>query len=182
MLCLQVLSVCGILCSHGVPDVSWRSSPQEHRAPSFFLRSPDGGDIGSTDADVMRMGIVIALHIASVAQMGAVPELMDSCFLVLDGTRLLRIFPSASPCTTIHLLSQFGSAVMYRKSGSLNRSPISLFQDTQGAQFATSSYTPITCAVCIQHNSRKSPKKGCKIPYKWAQLFRKILLDKTGRI
>lgn len=130
----------------------------------------------------MRMGIVIALHIANIAQMGAVPELMDSCFLVLDGTRLLRIFPSASPCATIHLLSQFGSAVMYRKPGSLNRSPISLFQDTQGAQFATSSYTPITCAVCIQHNSRKSPKKGCKIPYKWAQLFRKILLDKTGKV
>ena len=36
MLCLQVLSVCGILCSHGVPDVSWRSSPQEHRDPSLF--------------------------------------------------------------------------------------------------------------------------------------------------
>ena len=60
------------------------------------MRSPDGGDIGSTDAAVMRMGIVIALHIANIAQMGAVPELMDSCFLVLDGTRLLRIFPSAS--------------------------------------------------------------------------------------
>ena len=81
------------------------------------MRSLDGGDIGSTDAVVMRMGIVIALHIASVAQMGAIPELMDSCFLVLDGTRLLRIFPSASPCATIHLLSQFGSAVMYRKPG-----------------------------------------------------------------
>lgn len=124
------------------------------------MRSPDGGDISSTDAVVMRMGIVIALHIAIVAQMGAVPERMDSCFLVLDGTRLLRIFPSASPCATIHLLSQFGSAVMYRKPGSLNRSPISLFQDTQGAQFATSSYTPITCVVCVQHNSRKSPKNG----------------------
>ena len=65
----------------------------------------------------MRMGIVIALHIADIAQMGAAiayaPERMGSCFLVLDGTRLLRIFPLASPSAAIHLLTQFGSAVMY---------------------------------------------------------------------
>lgn len=133
------------------------------------MRSPDGGDIGSTDADVMRMSIVIALHITDIAQMGAAiayaPECMGSCFLVLDGTRLLRIFPLTSPSATIHPSSQFGSAVMYRKSGSINRSPISLLQDNQGGAVChVKLHAYYVCGVRPAQFTEIHPKMGTVIP------------------
>lgn len=104
---------------------------------------------------------------------------MGLCFLFLCGTQLLRIFPSAFPSMTIHPLSQFGSAVMYRKSGSRNRPHI-----LTGSDFCKNQAARLLRAmVCNQHNSREIyPKVGAKSTQKRVQLFRKILLDKNSDV